>query len=72
MRHPKTKCVYIGEVLDIYTQASGSRYGSVIDVNGASGLSSLSLRVYRAVVMDIVCNLIFVMCLPLIEAVVLG
>jgi len=72
MRHPKTKHVYIGEVLDIYTQASGSHYGSVIDANGASGLSSLSLRVYRAVVMDIVCNLIFVMCLPLIEAVVLG
>ena len=42
MRHPKTKHVYIGEVLDIYTQASGNRYGSVIDaaVNGASGLSA--------------------------------
>jgi hypothetical protein len=37
---------YIGEILDIYRQATGSRYGSVDDAVSASGLSYLALRVY--------------------------
>lgn len=37
---------YIGEVLDIYKQAAGSRYGSVEDATAASGLSYLALKVY--------------------------
>jgi len=34
------------EVLDIYKQATGSRYGSVDDGNSASSLSFLALQVY--------------------------
>ena len=37
---------YVGEVLDIYKQAAGSRYGSIDDATTASGLSYLALRVY--------------------------
>ena len=34
MHHPKTKCMYIGEVLDIYMKGSSSRYGSILTVDG--------------------------------------
>ena len=37
MRHPKTKRIYIGEVSDIYTKGSSSRYGSVLAADGVSG-----------------------------------
>ena len=37
---------YVGEVLDIYKQATGSHYRSVDDANSASDLSFLAFRVY--------------------------
>jgi hypothetical protein len=46
---------YIGEVLDIYKQGTGSRYGSVNDVSTTSGLSYLALRVYLPPKMSLVC-----------------
>ena len=48
---------YIGEVLDIYKQAAGSRYGSVDDANSASSLSFLALRVYLPLQVQLVRNM---------------
>ena len=46
-----------GEVLDIYKQAAGSRYGSVDDANSASSLSFLALRVYLPLQVQLVRNM---------------
>ena len=59
IRHPKSKRVYMGEVLDIYTQGSGSRYGSLVEVDGISGLSALTVHVYRPVNIGSVCDSFF-------------
>ena len=48
---------YIGEVLDIYKQAAGSRYGSVDDANSASSVSFLALRVYLPLQVQLVRNM---------------
>jgi hypothetical protein len=45
---------YVGEVLDIYKQAAGSRYRSVDDANSASSLSFLALHVYLPLQMQLV------------------
>jgi hypothetical protein len=55
MRHPKTKQVYLGEVLDIYSKGSSSHYGSLLAADGVSGLSAISLQVYQPIIMDIIC-----------------
>jgi hypothetical protein len=46
IRHPKSKHVYVGEVLNIYAQGSGSRYGLLVEADSVSGLSALSVHVY--------------------------
>lgn len=47
MRHPKSKRIYIGQVLDIFSKAQSSRYNSILQADGTSGLSALAVRVYR-------------------------
>ena len=37
---------YIGQMLDIYKQAAGSRCGSVVDATSSLSVSYLALRVY--------------------------
>ena len=49
-------CFYVGEVLDIYKQAAGSRYGSVDEAISASSVSYLGLRVYLPLQMQLVSN----------------
>ena len=39
-------CFYVGEIVNIYKQASSSRYGSVDDATSALSLAYLALRVY--------------------------
>ena len=46
-----------GELLDIYKQAAGSRYGLVDDANSASSLSFLALRVYLPLQVQLVRNM---------------
>ena len=48
MRNPKSKRVYIGKVLDILRQGKGNN-GSITEADGVTGISALSLRVYRAI-----------------------
>ncbi|KAF7969844.1 hypothetical protein HWV62_25914 [Athelia sp. TMB] len=50
MRNPAR--TYIGEILDILLQGNNSRYGSAQSADGTAGLSSVILRVYRALPMD--------------------
>ena len=51
MWNPKSKRVYIGEVLNILRQGKG-RYGSITEADGVTGISALSLQVYRAIHID--------------------
>ena len=46
MRNPKSKRVYIGKVLNILKQGKGNN-GSITEADGVTGISALSLRVYR-------------------------
>ena len=48
---------YVGEVLDIYKQAAGSRYGSVADANSGSSLSFLAPRVYLPLQVQLVSDM---------------
>ena len=52
---------YVGEVLDIYKQASSSHYGSVDNVTSASNLSYLALRVYLQLQVQMVSNLLILL-----------
>ena len=51
MQNPKSKRVYIGEVLDILKQGKGN-YGSITEADSVTGILALSLRVYQAIHID--------------------